>query len=229
MSVAIDAQTTSAFSGSGTNAFTSTALTVGSGSNRALIVVMTMDTQTPTGLTLTWDSGGSNQAMTQIGSATNGQTGGNFNYITMFGLVNPISGNKTLAGSWTSPCGADAYAYSFTGANQTGGTTSFPNFNSATGASSTAAVSITSATGNQTVAIYSDPDQVFNSTNGTAGFIDNSASGNYATASDYTAGAATVSHSAALGGSSVGWVAIGCSIAAAGAASPVIFASSCIM
>jgi hypothetical protein len=226
MAVVLDTQFTQVDSGGATSGFADRFLTVGTGSNRALVVVITMDSQTPTGFTVTWDFGGTNQLMTQIGSATNGQTGGNFNYVTIFGLVNPTPGNNLLSGSWTGVSGNDVWGYAFTGADQTGGSTTFPNFNSAIGADASPTVVITSAVGNQTVAIYSDPDQVFNSVNGTSGFIDNTAAGNYATGSDYMAGAASVTHSAALGGSSVGWVAIGCSIAAAGGVTPpLIYAS----
>src|SRR5882757_895390 len=84
--------------------FNSTAITVGTGSNRALVCVVTVNvfsaTQ-PTGLTAVWDSGSTNQSMSLIASGTDQNTNGNNNKVYIFGLRNPTSGNKTLAFSWT--------------------------------------------------------------------------------------------------------------------------------
>src|ERR1700674_83973 len=76
---------------SGTS-FTSTQFTVGSASNRALVVTVAFAGAT-SAQTATWDSGGTNQAMS-VHSTNGGLT-------VIFTLVAPTSGNKTLSVSWT--------------------------------------------------------------------------------------------------------------------------------
>ncbi len=89
-----------------------TTLTVGTGSNRALVALLSFSQGSiPTGLTVTWDSGGTNQAMTQITGATASQ--GTVPTTVLFGLVNPVSGNKTLKASWTPTAACQLAAMSF--------------------------------------------------------------------------------------------------------------------
>ncbi len=91
MAVVFDA-TAETISASGAVTVDLTTLTVGTGSNRALIALICWEGNA-TGVTLTWDQGGSNQAMTLITGASVSASGG---AAQIFGLVNPVSGNKTL-------------------------------------------------------------------------------------------------------------------------------------
>ena len=109
----------------GTTSATYTGITVGSGLDRALVVSLNFGIvggTPPTGISVVWDSGGTNQAMTQIVSGANaaGQA-------ELWGLVNPASGNKTLAVSWTNNAECFVVAVSFTEVLQTGGAVTFPN------------------------------------------------------------------------------------------------------
>ena len=132
-----------------------TNMTVGSGVNRALLLLMGFSSGLPTGLTATWDSAGTNQAMTSIKqyTATSTPMG-----VAIFGLINPTSGNKTLSVSWTGSKEADANVLDFTHVNQTGGATSFPHTSSnddlIAGNSTAASATVTSAANNGAVAMF---------------------------------------------------------------------------
>ena len=134
MAVAFDAACTSFISsdtGAPTWPFSGTLITVGAGANRALVVLLQFTSTTlPGSLTVTWDSGASNQAMTQI---TNTFANNGTNCPVLYGLVNPVSGLKTLAVNFTGAIVGAAYAVSFTGVDQIGGDTSFPHGNNNTG------------------------------------------------------------------------------------------------
>lgn len=138
--------------------FNYTGITVGTGSNRALIFVVTIGddvTAAPTGITATWDSGGSNQAMTLIISQADPSTPANGNQVFIFGLRNPTSGNKTLALSWTNNAWIGGNAVSFTGVEQSNDGAAFPHTNTASTITNTpVSIIITSATGNWTVGGY---------------------------------------------------------------------------
>src|SRR5260221_7801876 len=112
MAVALDVKTgpvnTTAFSGTGVTSISAVpGVTVGSGANRALVVLLRFGSNSnviPSGLTVTWDSGGTNQALTQIPNTSAGQNdngGTNQTSCVAFGLVAPTPGNKTLLVSWT--------------------------------------------------------------------------------------------------------------------------------
>jgi hypothetical protein len=105
---------------------TYTGITVGSGIHRALVVSLNFGYNTgtpPSAVSVTWDSGGTNQAMTQIVSGNNGSNG----EAQLWGLVAPTSGNKTLAVSWTGNAEVFIVAESYTQVDQTGGATTFPH------------------------------------------------------------------------------------------------------
>lgn len=114
-----------------------TGLTVG-GSATALVVPLTLIPAPSANPTVTWDNGGTNQAMTLIGVVTdttniNGKT-------YLYGLVNPTTGNKTLAATWTTTSARFIVnAISFTGTATTFAT-AFTNFASTDNTSSTTTV-----------------------------------------------------------------------------------------
>jgi hypothetical protein len=140
--VLVNAVGSKLYTASGTSA-TYTGITIAAGSNRALVVTISWDgpATTPTAMSMTWDSGGTNQAMTRIvTSDPGGHTG---TQSELWGLVNPVVGNKTLAMSWTSAAHGFISSIAFNGVDQTGGATSFPNSTSSTSAMT---LTVTSAT-----------------------------------------------------------------------------------
>lgn len=153
--VAIDATGTS--QGTTTNTpittFNYTGITVGAGSNRALIIVVTINDSTlspPTGVSATWDSGVTNQAMTLL--VSNADVPDNNNPVFIFGLRNPASGNKTLNISWTNSNTIALNAISFTGVDQTSDGTAFPHTATSNNAGGALSIAVTSAVGNWTIA-----------------------------------------------------------------------------
>lgn len=147
--VAFDAETTAnTYTTSGTT-ITNSSLTVGSGANRALVAILVLSSNTPGATSCTWDSGGSAQAMTLIVTASGASSGQGS--VLLYGLVNPVSGNKTLSCTVGGFSDQNLSAASFTGADQTGGTTTFKNSNAAASTSGNPSNTITSATGDMVV------------------------------------------------------------------------------
>lgn len=151
MSAAFNSSTGAVVSGASVSSLTVNTMTVGSGPNRALIVVLTAIQGTLSGVTMTWDSGGTNQAMTQIQSRNDG-----VNVIFQFGLLNPAAGNLTLLISWTGATQLIATAADFTGVEQSNITNAFinkgANFFGSTG--STVTTNVTSAVGDIPIACF---------------------------------------------------------------------------
>lgn len=209
MNVTFDANATAEVLASGTTSVTSSNLTIGVGSQRALVVQLCFDSKTVTGVTVTWDNGVSNQAMTLIASAVGA---GAFGRAELWGLVNPVSGTKSLRAAWTGNSDALIDGVAWTSVNQTGGVTSFPNSTSATGNSTATLVTVTSAVGNATMdavailAVLSAPTK-------TQTFLNN-APANVSAGGSRAAGAASVAHQW-TGGVINQWVSVGTDILAA--------------
>lgn len=190
MSVAVDSIVSNVISDSVTSQNLTT-LTVGAGANRALVAILTLQQSAPTGVTVVWDSGGTNQSMTLIGTVSDTQVTAK-QY--MYGLVAPTSGNKTLRASWTGTSDVTLAAGSFTGVNQTGSTTTFANFTSATGPdATTASANVTSATGNYAIGGW-ETFAAFDTVSATQWFLDDVAT-NFSSAASYTTGSTTVTFS----------------------------------
>lgn len=214
MAVAFDAAGTADAVAHDTSPVNFTNLTVGSGSERALVAFISIDISVSGSDAISsvqWDATGTPQAMTLITSITNGNSARTF----LYGLVNPTSGAKTLrvTFSGTAPDEVFLDAFSVTGADQTGGTTTFAHANTATGTSTSPSVSITSATGNLTAAGITAP-QVLSSPTQTQIFADNAGLFTSGGASR-AAGAGSVSHGWTLAGS-VAWAMAGVDIVASG-------------
>ena len=194
---------------SGTS-FTTNLLTVGSGSNRALVVMTSTGDPTVTGLTITW-----NGVPLTLVSSTTVVDATNSAYMNIFALVNPAAGNFALAGSWTVATTPFVIgAVSYTGVDQTSVAAAFPHGNTASGSSATATIPITSAVGNAVVASFASGGAgPFLSTSGTNIYIDSVTISPWVTASR-DVGSATVNMTAPLTGSGA-WVANGCDILAA--------------
>lgn len=167
MPAAFDAACTISTSANGTSA--QSLITVGSGTNRALVVMLQfVGTSLPAALVVTWDSagtGGAAQPMTQI---TNTFVANTANCCVLYGLVAPNSGLRLLSVAYTGTTEVGIYAVSFTGADQTGGATTFANGNHNSGvASNPATVTITSTSADAICACFVD-----NNTQGSATLSD---------------------------------------------------------
>lgn len=217
MAVALDATGTLLSTTTAGTSISYTGITVGSGSNRGLVAVVCFDVSTITSPTATWDNGGTNQSMTLL--KLQATASGGFGAVAIFGLANPIAGNKTLRVAWTTSSGTSAIAVSFTGVDQTGGVTSFPNAAGAQGSTASSSVTITSATGNAVVAGHSNNNTV-NSVNNTSLFIDH-AQTHTDNAANRASGAASVAMTATLASSGT-WAAAGTDVKAAAAAAAFV-------
>lgn len=152
MAVAVDAVSSAETQSASVTTATHTNLTIGASlSNGALIVGAGWDTKI-TAPNMHWDSTGTNQSMTLLGTIIN--TAGVEGTVALFGLRNPTSGNKTLSTSWTTASIVCLFGISFTGVDQTSDAAAFMHFNSATGNSAAPSVTITSATGNIIVGAF---------------------------------------------------------------------------
>lgn len=224
--VVLDAVATADCLGSnvvGSTGLTCSTLTVGSGANRVLVCFVDLSLRTATGDAVVWDSGGTNQAMTQIGVVDGAGT--TTLRAELFGLVAPTSGAKTAKLTFTGTS-TDVYlaCASYTGANQTGGTTTFTNFASATGASTAQTVTVTSAVGDLTVETGLNDTQLYTSSTQTSVFNDGNGALTSAEASRETSstGASSVTHAWTISGLSgtPNWVTVGANIHATGGGGP---------
>lgn len=210
MAVAVDAVSSAeTASGAGVTTATHTNLTIGASlSNGALIFGVGWDAKV-TSPNAHWDSAGTNQLMTLIGTVNTAGTNGT---VAIFGLRNPTSGNKTFSTSWTGASLATIFGVSFTGVDQTSDANAFKNFNSATGNSTTPSVTITSATGNIIVGAFVNSDNTvdWTSVNNTTLCV----TLGLQLAMNRAAGAASVAMSGVLTATDQ-WVATGVNVAAA--------------
>lgn len=145
MAVALDAiGTLQPNTSNSLTSFNYNGITVGSGVNMALLLVLYFSTTSnPTGISCHWDSAGANQNMLAFGP----QSGVGVR-CRMYGLVNPTPGNKTLAVTWTNADNVGMNAISFSGVLQTSNSAAFLNYTSNTSPSSatTSSVTITAST-----------------------------------------------------------------------------------
>jgi hypothetical protein len=94
--------------------FSTTGITVAAGSNRVLIVVINWQTEgsLPASRSVTWNGAAMTEAAFNSNSA---------DAVAVYVLVNPATGAKTLAGSWTNTNDAYVGAVCFDGADQATG------------------------------------------------------------------------------------------------------------
>lgn len=118
MSVALDAAGTHLFDNSSVTSQDYAQITVGNGATSLLVGIGWG--AVVSSVTVTWDNGGTNQAMSLIGSVTNGTLMG-----SLYGLVKPTPGAKTLHVAWTTGATLQIDSVSFTGSDITGGRTTF--------------------------------------------------------------------------------------------------------
>lgn len=157
---------------------------------------------------MTWDT---TQSVLAITNAT--ATNGTVQVAQCWGLVNPNTGAKALVTSWSTARDIVVNGTSYTGVDQTGGVTSFPNGAGATGSSVTASVTVTSAVGNAVQAAHT-LGNTCSAVNNTQLFRDNNPA-NISGAGNRAAGAASVAMTATL--TSSNWASAGTDILAAAA------------
>ncbi len=213
MTVAFDAKTTSAvfLSASSAGTLSGTNLTIGSGANRVLIAFVTFSTLTVTGVSVLWDATGTPQPLTKIIGVNSGGAAGR---AELWGLVAPTPGNKTLRVLYTGTSDVELAGASFTGADQTGGATTFYNSTSTIGGSTTPTITATSTAGD--IAVNACGPAGFNLSAATQTLIvlDNTPN-TTGIGCQYAAGAASVVFGWTLS-SSVEWAMVAASIKAAG-------------
>lgn len=207
MAVAVDANATADSTANGVTSINHANLTIGAGSDRALVVGINWS-GTNSAVTLNWDSAGTPQALALIPSAT--ATNGTVALANCWGLVAPTSGNKNLACAWTTARDVVVNGTSWIGVDQTGGSTSFPGGAGATGTGTTASVTVASATGDAIQASHTLLNTC-SAVNNTQLYRDNVPT-NIGGAGNRVAGAASVAMTATL--TSAGWASCGTSIKA---------------
>lgn len=124
-----------------------TGITVAAGSNSALILTVSFD-QTISGLTATWDSGGTNQAMTIVNSQKENTWS---RWIYILALLAPTTGNKTLALSWTTSANARLNCVAFDGVLQTSIAAAFTNAANGNNNTSNPTMAVTTSSGDATI------------------------------------------------------------------------------
>ena len=219
MAVVFDAASSAWVNGT-SNSLSLANITVGSGTNRALIAFLIFSQgTTPAGLTVTWDSGGTNQTMTAVtGAIVNDAS--NAATTVLYGLVNPTSGAKTLAVNWTTAVEGHVCCVSFTGVNQTGGATSFAN---GTGvdpqAVASGSITVNSSIGDQVVAEFTNNTWTFATVSGNLVAVQNIGPNLGSIASYSTAGSPSTTCTCSGGGTT--WCPqVGCDVVAFVAAAP---------
>jgi hypothetical protein len=216
--------------GNGSTTVTSVTInmTVGSGSNRAMtafIILGQTSTVPSTGLTIVWDQATTNQSLSQIVTASGAAV---IPRAALWGYANggaPLtSGAHTLTASWLVASDVYIQVCSWTGVDQTGGATSFPNSASVGNTNSTVtsmSIPVTSAVGDYVVAAWAAGGSGFSAVNETpvpgfgASGWDNGAVCCNAAANQAT-GASTVTLTSTFGGTNA-WAGVATDIKASGA------------
>lgn len=135
-------------------------ITVGAGAT-LLIAGQEVDVTTPGSISMTWDTagGGTNQAMTEIGTLAVDSGGSATMNLVLFGVINPTAGNKNLTMSWTTGGPSYYMAMSFTGSDTTSvanATYGFAKNNAASGANATVTSGAAIASGDMALAVYNN-------------------------------------------------------------------------
>ncbi len=202
--VAFDASTgTTAATGTGTSL--SYSFTVGASANaQELHFWVDNNAVIPTGLACAWDFAGTNQSMTVIPNTTTASNGGLTGASANFGLLAPTTGAKTGRCTWTGSFTAHISAESFTGVNQGSIAAAFPNGNTVSQSSAVASpvsITITSATNHLVVSSFAQAASVWGTISGTT-MVNDTVGPSLAIASNRTAGATSVTATAAYTGTS---------------------------
>lgn len=201
MTVTFDARSVADSFASGASTITVNAgdannITIGSGSNRAVVFQISLansGSAAPSVSSVVWDSGGSNQNAAVITGTPGTHTDTSFKRTELWGLIAPASGNLKLVVTLSGTT-SDAYvsAVSYTGVDQTGGATSFAHGTTAGGTSTSPTFNVTSASGNAVVGTWTTDQAAISTASGTSVYIDNASGGFSSAAANYDIGAASV-------------------------------------
>lgn len=204
MAVAFDAQIGTATDTTNTS-FSNTTLTIGAISNAVLLVFLSW-TSNPGTVTVTWNG----VACTLIGS----QTTSDGAVSQMYGLINPATGNKTLAVTSTNSVELIMTAGSFSGADQGAVSTTFAHVTSAALSTANPSTVVTSAVGNFTAAMMTTKSGVPSGNKTSFTNFPFSGAGAINADDQRTTGAATVTYAWTHGATA--WATMACDIAALG-------------
>lgn len=223
--VAFDSKQTVACTTTGASPLTLTCTgtgspTVGSGSNRALavMVVWTSTGANPTAIVGTWNTIqplGTILGASAYSGSMSGGTG-------IFCLANPASGNNTLTITATGSAVSELHsiAFSVTGADQTTPCQNYQGIGDQA-TSATPTIAVVSAVGNIPFAVIANNNVGFNSCSPTQLLIDIVVGPNFGLGGAYGVGAATTNISCSLTGSSPNQVS-GADFKAAGGGGPTL-------
>lgn len=181
----------------------------------ALLAFLTIGEEAivPTGLSVHWDSAGTNQAMTLITSV---QSSANTNVFTLiYGLVNPTVGAKTLHAAWTNGCPAVLNAIAFSGTVTSSVAAAFTNAATNNGLTTAPTLSVTSASGNMAVASVGADSTALSTLTATGYsniFVQNQTQ--FGAIASRAPGASTVAFTGSPAATTE-WGAVGCSVVAA--------------
>jgi hypothetical protein len=188
--VTFDAKSTVDTNADGVTTITHSNLTVGAGAT-AISGYLTFSNVVPSGLSVVWDSGASNQTLSAVPTAS--IANGTAISCALYAFVGSVTaGNKSLVVSWSGSRNIRFAAASWKGNTTASVAAAFPHGTTSTSASPTA-VTITSATNHQVTAAFGTPGSI-TSVDNNAIYFDQL--GAIAGAANYANGAASVSLSA---------------------------------
>jgi len=198
MAVALDAASSNDTRVLAGTALTHTLLTVGVGVNRAVVFTLFFGNwvgASPTGVSVTWDSGGTPQVCNLIKSVNSTSGKG---IAQVWGLVAPNSGTLTLSVAWTNASDAQVAGVAYSGADQT---SPFDQSTTSTGNSSQSSVTVTTSINDAVVAahIIVSTIQSVSSTNFTTVYNDSS-NANFSTTINHEEGNSPVTMTATFTG-----------------------------
>lgn len=191
------------------NTITDSTLTIPSGSNLGLVAAVSYGgtgiTCPPTGVTVTWNGVGLSLITSQAAADSIHSCS------TLWGLVNPATGNHSLTSTWTGAV-SDALigGVSFSGVNQTGGSTSFIAATPATGTADPSTVTISSATTDAVMGVFTNGAQ-YTAVSPTQLYRFNSGTTFTSAASDWAVGASSVTLNGTMS-TTAQWSAVGVDI-----------------
>jgi hypothetical protein len=221
MAVAFDAKPTGSspvfdVSFTGATSVDLTTMTVGASAN-ALVGGICFSAAVSS-VVLHWDSAGTNQLMTQIGTATAG-SGATLVNVYLFGLLAPTTGAKNLHATWTTSSDGYCSAISWTGVDQGAFATSFINFTSHADTNVTpVTVTVPTTVGNATVSWMANHGvDATGALNQTLWTEDSAGTLNQAAQYNLSAGTSTL-HQVVLSGASSANISCGCDIVRVGGA-----------
>lgn len=177
-------------------------LTISAGTNLALIAkIVQYHGALPSGFTVKWGSQTMQLIETYVDS-TDGYAA------TIWGLVNPATGNQTLTASWTTATTEHGYIAGevYSGVDQTGGATSFYGASTANSTGTSTSFTMSSATGDMVTALGSNASGGFTGVSSPATTVWTDGASFNNGASGYTAGASSTTITFNSGSSQLNYI-----------------------